>query len=421
MTEVAVEQGRLLRGEAIFEEIEIIELSEAEQKEEHPYRLLKLRGTASRGGVVNKNNRMYPTSVLNKAVEKAQSKIRRGKFVGELDHPEWGSGSLSGIAIKYTKLWMEGDYMRFEADVLPTEKGRQLETLLRSGIKPGISTRGYGSVDEREINGRRVLVVKDDYELAGIDAVLEESNQYAGISSFESKGGLEMELTVEKLRKDYPDLVKAIEDEVREAVKTEESKTIRADLEKEFEQKVASALEAKKESWMEEARKSVMESDEVKQMKTIVDAVVEAVKPVLPAQTKEDLDAALKAENETLKSEVQKKDEKVNQLEQENKDLKAKVEERETRDKVLAKVEEKVKGHRFESILRERLAECKTEEDVEKKFESEVKFIEKLVGSKDVPKGIGEQDEGKDDKPALDEVRQRQRMLAGIKEEGGSK
>jgi hypothetical protein len=421
MTEVAVEQGRLLRGEAIFEEIEIIELSEAEQKEEHPYRLLKLRGTASRGGVVNRNNRMYPTSVLNKAVEKAQSKIRRGKFVGELDHPEWGSGSLSGIAIKYTKLWMEGDYMRFEADVLPTEKGRQLETLLRSGIKPGISTRGYGSVDAREINGRRVLVVKDDYELAGIDAVLEESNQYAGISSFESKGGLEMELTVEKLRKDYPDLVKAIEDEVREAVKTEESKTIRADLEKEFEQKVASALEAKKESWMEEARKSVMESDEVKQMKTIVDAVLEAVKPVLPAQTKEDLDAVLKAENETLKSEVQKKDEKVNQLEQENKDLKAKVEERETRDKVLAKVEEKVKGHRFESILRERLAECKTEEDVEKKFESEVKFIEKLVESKDVPKGTGEQDEGKDDKPTLDEVRQRQRALAGIKEEGGSK
>lgn len=421
MTEVAVEQGRLLRGEAIFEEIEIIELSEAEQKEEHPYRLLKLRGTASRGGVVNRNNRMYPTSVLNKAVEKAQSKIRRGKFVGELDHPEWGSGSLSGIAIKYTKLWMEGDYMRFEADVLPTEKGRQLETLLRSGIKPGISTRGYGSVDAREINGRRVLVVKDDYELAGIDAVLEESNQYAGISSFESKGGLEMELTVEKLRKDYPDLVKAIEDEVREAVKTEESKTIRADLEKEFEQKVASALEAKKESWMEEARKSVMESDEVKQMKTIVDAVVEAVKPVLPAQTKEDLDAALKAENETLKSEVQKKDEKVNQLEQENKDLKSKIEERETRDKVLAKVEEKVKGHRFESILRERLAECKTEEDVEKKFETEVKFIEKLVESKDVPKGTGEQDEDKDDKPTLDEVRQRQRALAGIKEEGGSK
>lgn len=420
MTEVAVEQGRLLRGEAVFEDIEVVELSE-EAKTSNPNRLMQIRGIASRGGVVNRNNRMYPTSVLNKAVEKARGKISKGKFVGELDHPVKGSGSLSGIAMKFTGLWMEGDYMKFEADVLPTEKGRQLETLIRSGVRPGMSTRGYGSLDDRDINGRTVFVVKDDFELVGIDAVLEESNQYAGISSYESKGGLEMELTVEKLRKDYPDLVKAIEDGVREAVKTEESKTIRADLEKEFEQKVASALEAKKESWMEEARKSVMESDEVKQMKTIVDAVVEAVKPVLPAQTKEDLDAALKAENETLKSEVQKKDEKVNQLEQENKDLKAKVEERETRDKVLAKVEEKVKGHRFESILRERLAECKTEEDVEKKFESEVKFIEKLVESKDVPKGTGEQDEGKDDKPTLDETRQRQRALAGIKEEGGSK
>ena len=28
MTEVAVEQGRLLRGEAVFEDIEVVELSE---------------------------------------------------------------------------------------------------------------------------------------------------------------------------------------------------------------------------------------------------------------------------------------------------------------------------------------------------------------------------------------------------------
>ena len=76
--------------------------------------------------------------------------------------------------------------------------------MIRSGVKPGMSTRGYGSLDDRDINGRTVFVVKDDFELAGIDAVLEESNQYAGISSYESKGGLEMELTVEKLEEGLP-------------------------------------------------------------------------------------------------------------------------------------------------------------------------------------------------------------------------
>jgi len=419
MTTATVEQGRFLRGEAVFEDIEIIELTEEAQKS-NSNRLMKIRGVASRGGVVNKNGRLYPTSVLNKAVEKARGKISRGKFVGELDHPMYGSGSLSGIAMKFTKLWMEGDYMKFEADVLPTEKGRQLETLLRSGIKPGMSTRGYGTLKDQEINGRTVFVVQDDYELTGIDAVLEESNQYARITSYESKGGLPMELTVEKLRKDYPDLVKQIEDDIREKLIDKLSDEIKDDLEKEFEEKVREAIEAKKEEFIAQGRKEAMESEEVKKLKSVVEAVVQAVKPVLPAQTKEEVEASLKSENESLKAEAVKKDEKIKALESEIAGLKEKLEERETRDKVLAKIEEKVKGHRFEKLLRERLSECKTEDEVEKKFETEVQFIEKLIESKDVPKGVGANDGGNaDDKPSLDEAKLRQRLLAGIKVEGG--
>ena len=281
------ENEKMLSGDVLFENIEIVPLTESPSA--NPHRLLKIRGVGSRGGVVNSNNRMYPTDVLAKAVEEANSKVSKGKFVGELDHPEVGRGSLANIAMKFTRLWMEGDELKYEADVLPTAKGHQLETLIRAGVIPGMSTRGFGGLDEQEINGRSVFVVESDFELAGIDAVLEESNQFAGIASYESKGGTEMDLTLEKLKSDYPELVIAMTEEIEEQL----TETIRADLEAEFEQKVAAALEAKKEGWMEEAQKEAMESDEVKGLKAIVDAVVEAVQPVLQIETKEETDEEL--------------------------------------------------------------------------------------------------------------------------------
>ena len=120
-----------------------------------------------------------------------------------------------------------------------------------------------------------------------------------------------------------------------------------------------------------------------------------------------------------LKSESIAKDEKIATLESENAELKSTIEERETRDKVTAKIEEKVKGHRFEETLKERLAECTSEEEVEQKFESEVEFIEKLIESTGTPSGNGEV--FKKEPLVLDEAKARQRALAGIKnEEGGS-
>jgi len=417
-------RGRELFEEPLFEDIQILTEEEvgSAAKGESPYKLLTIRGTASRGGVVNKNKRLYPTSVLAKATEKAQAAIKQGRLLGEVDHPE-DYGSLGRTAIKFTKLYMQGDDMLFEGEVLATKAGEHLALLLRSGVGVGISTRGNGSV--RPIDGPdgTIYEVQPDYELKGIDCVLEASNEFGKVANFESKeGGKRMELTMERLQNDYPELYAKVVESVKEQVKQE----IQESLEKDFELKVSQAIEEKKEELLAEARKEVMESEEVVQLKAIVEAVVNAVKPMIPeAKPKEELDAelvkaneSLQAQNESLQAQIDTLNAVVETLKEEKAQAEKLLEEQENAKKVAEKIDALVKGHRFEKALRQKLAACKTEGEVQKCFESEEAFIASLVESTSVPTGVGKvKDEDANEEMFSEEIK-RQRRLAGLTEGG---
>ena len=367
-------QNKNLYEAPLFENISILE--EGSAKEKPGTRLLKISGTASKGGVINGNNRLYPTEVLTAAVQKAQAVLNKGKFLGRLDHPEWGNGGLRGTAMKFTKLWMEGTDMKFEADVLATESGQELKVLLESGVGVGMSTRGYGAtVHKKTAGGVEYREVLMDFELRGIDAVLEESNPHGKISRYEE--GLEgMELTLESLKKDFADVAKAYADEIRSELAAETA------------QKIEEGIKEQRTKIMEEAKKEVMESEEIKNLKESVTDL----QAKLDAKTKE-YDKAKAALDEATK----------------------KLGEADLKEKVSAKIDEKVKGHRFEKQLRTRLAECTSEEDVDAMFDAEVQYIESIVGMTDVPAGTGQvNDESNDDTNELDEEKQAQRRLAGL-------
>lgn len=487
----------------LFEEIKIIneaDLGTDEPYEKPPYVLHRIKGTASRGNFVNKNGRMYPTRVLEKAVSKAQESIKRGKLLGEVDHPE-ESGTLEKAAIKYTKLWMDGDVMLFEGDVIATKKGEHLALLLNSGIGVGISTRGYGSVRPVEQGNDTIYEVQDDYELKGIDCVLEESNVFGKVSNFESKepdadaedaddddlsndhiviengkdgskkdsgdsgdddeddledpetadieepeeepeddvvldkpkrrkseakkeseetqgGNEDMELTLDILQKDFPEIY----EQVRESATAEKMSELKDELEKQLDERIAQAIEAKQEELMAEAIQTVMESDEVSQLKSVVTAIIEAIKPVMPeAKTKEDLEADLVDANEALgakvaelESAISDKEDALRAVEGEKIAAERKLEEHITLQKVAEKVNSLVEGHRFEKALRDRLVSCKTEDEAVQVFESEVAFISTLVENSAAPTGIGKVDEAEDKKEPIDEAVARQKRLAGL-------
>ena len=358
---------------------------------------------------------MYPTSVLVKATERAQADIKKGKLLGEVDHPK-DSGSLGRTAIKFTKLYMQGDDMLFEGEVLATEAGEHLALLLRSGVGVGISTRGYGSV--RPIDGPdgTIYEVQPDYELKGIDCVLEESNEFGKVANFESKeGGKRVELTMEMLQNDYPELYAKVVESVKEQIKQE----MKESLEKDFELKVSQAIEEKKEELMAEAKKEVMESEEVVQLKAIVEAVVNAVKPMVPeAKTKEELDAELVQANESLQAQIDTLNGVVETLKEEKAQAEKVLEEQENAKKVAEKIDALVAGHRFEKALRQKLAACKTEDEVQKCFETEEAFIASLVEDTVVPTGVGKVKDEDANEEVLSEEVKRQRRLAGLTEGG---
>jgi hypothetical protein len=407
----------LIREEPIFEDIEIEELTE---DEDGSLKLLTIRGTASRGDVFNKNNRMYPTKVLKKVAEKAQTAIKKGKMTGQLDHPSFfDGGGLKGTAIKFTNMWMEDDYLKFEGNVIPTTPGKELAVLLKSRVGVGMSTRGYGTMlphknkGGKEDNSR--MVVQDDYELLGVDAVLNESNQYSKIAQFEHKeGGKNVdELTLEMLKKDHPELVDAVRQELI------------SDVEKDFDKKVSEAVETKLEEQKETVRKEIMDSDEVKGMQEFINSIVEAVKPLMPGQ-KEYEESVKQKEIDDLKAKLEAAETAKETAAKEASELKVAKEAEEAKQKVIAHIEAKVEGHRFAEQLKTRLSECVSVEDVDDKFDQEVAFIDGLIKVKEDPEGTGViTTESKDDvtkiQTELDEKKERERTLAGLpsKKEGG--
>jgi hypothetical protein len=382
--------------------------------------LYKISGPFARGGDIVRNDRMYPTRVLKVAIDEAMPKLRKGKFCGELDHPQGydpRNGSLRNTAIRFTRLYMDGDTAMYEGIITTSSKGRELARLLESGVGAGVSTRGYGSTNMKDVGDQRVAVVQEGYELLGIDAVLANSALVADNINVEgeevtesednNKGGKEM--TLEELREKYPELVQSLEENLEEG------------LEKDFEQKVAKEIEERKDS----IRKDILENDEsIVALRNVAKEVREAIEPLSEDMANKELEEA-KTKLSEKETEISNLKTEVKTLKAEKKELEEKLEEEEQKEKVEEALEEKVAGHKFEKQLRNRLADVKTVEELEERFEDEVADINEIVESLDIDvpagSGITESEEDEEDED-IDEVKANERRLAGLaKNEGGSK
>jgi hypothetical protein len=409
-------ERELIQEVPIFEDIFIEELTEGE---DNSLKLLTIKGTASRGDMFNKNNRMYPTKVLKKVAEKLQPTLKSGKFTGQLDHPGWfDDGGLQKTAIKFTKLWMDGDDLRFEGNVIPTTPGKELEVLLRAGVGIGMSTRGYGTVlPYKNKNGKedaKRTVIQDDFELVGVDAVLNESNKYGKVSQFEQmKGGHKVELTLEQLKTDYPELVEELSGELTTSINADFDTKVKAEVDKQ----VADQTEALKDS----IKAEMSESQDVKDAKDFINKLVESIKPFIPGQ-EEYVNTEKQKEIDALTDQLAQATETAKTTQTELDALKEEKDAAEAQQKVADHVASKVEGHRFSAQLKDRLSKCTTVEDVDATFDAEVSYIESLVKAVD-PKGEGFAEGNKDDDATStkgDTEKERQRKLAGIKTEGGN-
>jgi len=137
-----------------------------------------LVGVCQRAGVKNGNGRVYRKETLNRELERYQSAIGERRSLGELDHPDDSVINLKNASHLVTKMWWDGDNVMGKIEVLDTPSGTILKSLVKSGIKLGISSRGLGSV--REANGQ--TIVEDDFQLICFDMVSEPSTPGAYLS-----------------------------------------------------------------------------------------------------------------------------------------------------------------------------------------------------------------------------------------------
>ena len=104
-------------------------------------------------------------------VKNYQKIVKERRALGELDHPETSVVNLDNASHLVTEIWPDGDTVMGKIQVLNTPSGQILKSLVESGIKLGISSRGMGSV--RESNGE--TIVEDDFQLICFDMVSDPS------------------------------------------------------------------------------------------------------------------------------------------------------------------------------------------------------------------------------------------------------
>jgi len=120
----------------------------------------------------NRNGRIYTKESLEKAVEKyVTEQVNTGRAVGELNHPEGPTVNLDKVSHKITDLHWQGNDVVGKASILKTPMGQIVEGLLEGGVKLGVSSRGMGSLVQK--NGAQY--VGDDFMLSTVDIVQDPS------------------------------------------------------------------------------------------------------------------------------------------------------------------------------------------------------------------------------------------------------
>lgn len=137
-----------------------------------------LTGVMQMAETKNHNNRVYSQALLEREVERYRSLVQQRRSLGELDHPESSVINLQNCSHLVTDIWMDGKKVMGKIEVLPTPSGRILESLVKSGVPCGISSRGMGSVKEQD----GVTLVEDDFQLICFDMVSDPSTPGAIMS-----------------------------------------------------------------------------------------------------------------------------------------------------------------------------------------------------------------------------------------------
>jgi len=131
-----------------------------------------IEGVFAQAEQKNRNGRIYPRPIMEKAVDKyVTEQVSQKRSVGELNHPEGPTVNLDKVSHLITQLEWKGNDVVGKAQILDTPMGQIVKGLLEGGVQLGVSTRGMGSLESK--GGANY--VRDDFILNTVDIVQDPS------------------------------------------------------------------------------------------------------------------------------------------------------------------------------------------------------------------------------------------------------
>jgi hypothetical protein len=120
----------------------------------------------------NRNGRIYPKKTLMDEVKRYnKSYVKNNRAMGELGHPDGPTVNLERVSHIIKNLRVEDNDVIGKAKILDTPYGKIVKNLMDEGAKLGVSSRGMGSLKQR--NG--INEVQGDFMLAAVDIVSDPS------------------------------------------------------------------------------------------------------------------------------------------------------------------------------------------------------------------------------------------------------
>jgi hypothetical protein len=125
---------------------------------------LYIEGVFLQSEMANRNKRIYPKSVMEKEVTRYMKEyVDSKRAFGELGHPEGPTINLDRVSHIITSLREDGNNYIGRAKILNTPMGNIVKGLIEGGAQLGVSSRGMGTLKEKEDG---INEVQSDFYLA---------------------------------------------------------------------------------------------------------------------------------------------------------------------------------------------------------------------------------------------------------------
>lgn len=131
-----------------------------------------VNGIFMQGDIKNRNGRVYPSDMLEKEMNRYNEQfVKTKRALGELGHPDGPQINGDRVSHLITEMSRDGSNFIGKAKILGTPMGNIVKTFIDEGVKIGVSTRGLGSVKQKD----GIMEVQNDFHLATVDIVTDPS------------------------------------------------------------------------------------------------------------------------------------------------------------------------------------------------------------------------------------------------------